>query len=127
MIHMNNSNAFSRSSASWTNGSFCAPTHSKITQEMTRPCGRFSAEATLARCFDTDRSIHWLHDDVTEKVHPSLKWPRNAACCLYSLKKNERYGSDGVYIVVIERWHLAPIRGEIGRKIEKQCMTDLQR
>jgi hypothetical protein len=41
MIHMNNSNAFSRSSASWTNWSFCAPTHSKITQEMTSLCGSF--------------------------------------------------------------------------------------
>lgn len=35
MIRMNNSNAFSRSSASWTNWSFYAPMHSKITQEMT--------------------------------------------------------------------------------------------
>jgi hypothetical protein len=41
MIRMNNSNTSSRSSAFWTNWSFCAPTHSKITQKMTSLCGSF--------------------------------------------------------------------------------------
>jgi hypothetical protein len=101
MIHMNNSNASSRSSAFWTNGSFCAPTH-----------------------FETDRSIHWLNDDG-DREGPSIAQvaAQRRLLSLFS-HKHERYGSDGVYIFVIERWHLAPKRGEFGRRIAKQCMTD---
>jgi hypothetical protein len=68
--------------------------------------------------------IHRLNDDGDREGSSIAKWPRNGACRLYSLKKNERYGPNGVDIFVIERWHLALKRGELRRKIEKRCMTD---
>ena len=85
MIRMNNSKALSRSSASWTNWSFCVPTHLKITQEVTslfgcevQCCSRHSSLRHHAAASGDNNGLSTLWREVISLADVA----KSLSCCL---------------------------------------------